>query len=41
MLEALTISARAYVLVLGQVARDGAARDLLADTSVRDLFLGG
>jgi branched-chain amino acid transport system ATP-binding protein/neutral amino acid transport system ATP-binding protein len=39
--EALTISARAYVLVLGQVAREGPARDLMADPSVRDLFLGG
>ncbi|HJQ55894.1 MAG TPA: ABC transporter ATP-binding protein [Vineibacter sp.] len=40
-LEALTISARAYVLVLGQVAREGEARTLMADPSVRDLFLGG
>ncbi|MCW5749144.1 MAG: ABC transporter ATP-binding protein, partial [Alphaproteobacteria bacterium] len=40
-LEALTISARAYVLVLGEVAREGDARDLMADPSVRDLFLGG
>jgi branched-chain amino acid transport system ATP-binding protein/neutral amino acid transport system ATP-binding protein len=39
--EALTISARAYVLVLGQVAREGPARELMADPSVRDLFLGG
>ena len=40
-LEALTISARAYVLVLGQVAREGPAAELMADPSVRDLFLGG
>jgi branched-chain amino acid transport system ATP-binding protein len=40
-LEALTISARAYVLVLGQVAREGPAPELMADPSVRDLFLGG
>jgi branched-chain amino acid transport system ATP-binding protein/neutral amino acid transport system ATP-binding protein len=40
-LEALTISARAYVLVLGQVAREGPATELMADPSVRDLFLGG
>jgi branched-chain amino acid transport system ATP-binding protein/neutral amino acid transport system ATP-binding protein len=39
--EALTISARAYVLVLGQVAREGPAIDLMADPTVRDLFLGG
>ncbi|TWT03965.1 ABC transporter ATP-binding protein [Reyranella sp. CPCC 100927] len=39
--EALTVSARAYVLVLGQVAREGPASDLMADPSVRDLFLGG
>jgi branched-chain amino acid transport system ATP-binding protein/neutral amino acid transport system ATP-binding protein len=40
-LEALTISARAYVLVLGQMAREGPAAALMADPSVRDLFLGG
>ncbi len=40
-LEALTISVRAYVLVVGQVAREGPAAALMADPSVRDLFLGG
>ncbi len=40
-MEALTISTRACVLVLGQVARQGTASELMADPSVRDLFLGG
>lgn len=40
-MEALTISTRACVLVLGQVVRQGAASALMADPSVRDLFLGG
>jgi branched-chain amino acid transport system ATP-binding protein len=39
--EALAISDRAYVLVLGEVALSGAARDILADDQVRQLYLGG
>ncbi len=40
-LEALQVSARAYVLVQGRAEREGSAADLAADPSVRDLFLGG
>jgi branched-chain amino acid transport system ATP-binding protein len=39
--EALAISDRAYVLVLGQVALSGAADTILADDQVRQLYLGG
>jgi branched-chain amino acid transport system ATP-binding protein/neutral amino acid transport system ATP-binding protein len=40
-LEALAVSARAYVLVQGRAEREGAADGLAADPTVRDLFLGG
>ena len=40
-LEALSVSARAYVLVQGRAEREGRAADLAADPTVRDLFLGG
>ena len=40
-LEALSVSARAYVLVQGKSERDGRAADLADDPTVRDLFLGG
>jgi len=40
-LEALQVSARAYVLVQGRAEREGRADELAADPSVRDLFLGG
>jgi branched-chain amino acid transport system ATP-binding protein/neutral amino acid transport system ATP-binding protein len=40
-LEALAVSARAYVLVQGRVEREGKAADLADDPTVRDLFLGG
>jgi branched-chain amino acid transport system ATP-binding protein/neutral amino acid transport system ATP-binding protein len=40
-LEALEVSARAYVLVQGRAEREGVAADLVADPTVRDLFLGG
>ena len=40
-LEALSVSARAYVLVQGRPEREGRAADLAADPTVRDLFLGG
>jgi ABC-type nitrate/sulfonate/bicarbonate transport system ATPase subunit len=40
-LEALSVSARAYVLVQGRPEREGGAADLAADPTVRDLFLGG
>jgi len=40
-MEALTVSARAYVLVQGRPEREGRAVDLAADPTVRDLFLGG
>jgi branched-chain amino acid transport system ATP-binding protein/neutral amino acid transport system ATP-binding protein len=40
-LEALQVSARAYVLVQGRAEREGSAAELAADPSVRDLFLGG
>jgi branched-chain amino acid transport system ATP-binding protein/neutral amino acid transport system ATP-binding protein len=40
-LEALAVSARAYVLVQGRAEREGRAADLAADPTVRDLFLGG
>jgi branched-chain amino acid transport system ATP-binding protein/neutral amino acid transport system ATP-binding protein len=40
-LEALAVSARAYVLVQGRAEREGKAIDLANDSTVRDLFLGG
>src|SRR5262249_11666241 len=40
-LEALAVSARAYVLVQGRAEREGKAADLAGDPTVRDLFLGG
>jgi branched-chain amino acid transport system ATP-binding protein len=40
-LEALEVSARAYVLVQGRPEREGRAADLALDPTVRDLFLGG
>ena len=40
-LEALAVSARAYVLVQGRPEREGRAADLADDPTVRDLFLGG
>jgi branched-chain amino acid transport system ATP-binding protein len=39
--EALAISNRAYVLVLGQVALSGPAQTILEDENVRQLYLGG
>lgn len=39
--EALGIADRAYVLTLGTVAMEGRAGDLLADPSMRELYLGG
>ncbi|HZQ00308.1 MAG TPA: ABC transporter ATP-binding protein [Reyranella sp.] len=40
-LEALAVSARAYVLVQGRPQREGRAAELADDPTVRDLFLGG
>jgi branched-chain amino acid transport system ATP-binding protein/neutral amino acid transport system ATP-binding protein len=40
-LEALAVSARAYVLVQGRAEREGHAAELASDPTVRDLFLGG
>jgi branched-chain amino acid transport system ATP-binding protein/neutral amino acid transport system ATP-binding protein len=40
-LEALAVSARAYVLVQGRAEHEGRAADLAGDPTVRDLFLGG
>src|SRR6188472_1078388 len=40
-LEALSVSARAYVLVQGRPEHEGRAADLADDPTVRDLFLGG
>ncbi len=40
-LEALSVSARAYVLVQGRPEREGRAAELADDPTVRDLFLGG
>lgn len=40
-LEALAVSARAYVLVQGRAEREGTADALASDPTVRDLFLGG
>jgi len=40
-LEALSVAARAYVLVQGRPEREGRAADLADDPVVRDLFLGG
>jgi len=40
-LEALRIADRAYLLVDGRNARDGAAADLAADPTIRQAFLGG
>ena len=38
--QALTRSDRAYILETGQITRTGAARDLLADDSIRAAYLG-
>ena len=40
-LEALSVAARAYILVQGRPEREGRAADLADDPTVRDLFLGG
>jgi branched-chain amino acid transport system ATP-binding protein/neutral amino acid transport system ATP-binding protein len=40
-LEALSISARAYILVDGRNSHEGAAATLAADPEVRRIFLGG
>jgi branched-chain amino acid transport system ATP-binding protein len=40
-LEALSVAARAYVLVQGRPEREGRATDLADDPVVRELFLGG
>jgi branched-chain amino acid transport system ATP-binding protein/neutral amino acid transport system ATP-binding protein len=40
-LEALSVAARAYVLVQGRPEHEGRAADLVDDPTVRDLFLGG
>ena len=40
-LEALSVSARAYVLVQGRAEREGRGDELASDPTVRDLFLGG
>lgn len=40
-LDALLVSTRGYVLVSGQVAREGAGAALAADPEIRRLFLGG
>ncbi|MBS0223892.1 MAG: ABC transporter ATP-binding protein [Proteobacteria bacterium] len=40
-MEALAVSARAYVLVQGRAEREGRAEELASDPTVRDLFLGG
>ena len=39
-LEALRLADRAYLLVDGENARDGVARDLAADETIRHAFLG-
>ena len=39
--EALTVAARAYILVDGRNHRDGAASTLAADPDIRRIFLGG
>ncbi|WP_025322195.1 ABC transporter ATP-binding protein [Deferrisoma camini] len=38
---ALSVAARAYVLETGRVVREGAARELMEDPSVRAAYLGG
>jgi branched-chain amino acid transport system ATP-binding protein len=38
--QALTRSDRAYILETGEITRTGAARDLLADDSIRAAYLG-
>jgi branched-chain amino acid transport system ATP-binding protein len=38
--QALSRSDRAYILETGKVTRDGVARDLLADDSIRAAYLG-
>jgi branched-chain amino acid transport system ATP-binding protein len=40
-LDALAISDRAYILVLGQNRQDGPAADLANDPEIRTIFLGG
>jgi branched-chain amino acid transport system ATP-binding protein len=39
-MEALRISDRAYILSMGTVALSGAARSLMHDPQVRELYLG-
>ena len=39
--QALSRSDRAYVLETGHVTRDGVARELLSDDSIRAAYLGG
>jgi branched-chain amino acid transport system ATP-binding protein len=39
--QALTISDRAYVLVVGRVVMSGGAQDVLANEEIRHLYLGG
>ena len=38
---ALKLAARAYVLEVGVMVKEGRAADLLADPSVREAYLGG
>ena len=38
--QALSRSDRAYILETGSVTREGVARDLLADDSIRAAYLG-
>ena len=38
---ALEVAARGYVLRTGEVAREGSAKELLADPMVREAYLGG
>lgn len=40
-LEALAISDRAYILVLGQNRQDGPAAEIATDPEIRSIFLGG
>lgn len=39
--KALAISNRAYVLEVGRIVKTGTGRDLLADDSIRQAYLGG
>jgi branched-chain amino acid transport system ATP-binding protein len=38
---ALEVAGRGYVLRTGEVAREGSAKELLADPMVREAYLGG